>query len=234
MNRTEPPAPMRPLPNFEPCPVCHERLSHFLVHADARDYFACDVCEARYVDARDYPSPEAEHAQYLLHQNHIDDPRYRQFLSKVVRPLLGRLSPGSRGLDYGCGPGPALAAMLRDAGHHVAIYDPFFAPDRSVLDQTYDFVTCTETVEHFHHPNAEFDRLMDLVRPLGWLAVMTCFQTDDAKFAKWHYRGDPTHVVFYREATFRWLAARHGWSCELPVKDVVLMQRPLPHTVRCR
>ena len=39
-----------------------------------------------------------------------------------------------------------------------------------------------------------------LVRPGGWLAVMTCFQTDDARFAGWHYRKDPTHVVFYREA----------------------------------
>ena len=47
---------------------------------------------------------------------------------------------------------------------------------------------------------------------------------DDARFAQWHYRKDPTHVVFYRAATFRWLAARHGWSCAFPVKDVVLMR----------
>mgnify|MGYP006188182119 CR=1 FL=1 len=28
--------------------------------------------------------------------------------------LLARLAPRSSGLDYGCGPGPALAAMLRE------------------------------------------------------------------------------------------------------------------------
>ncbi len=80
--------------------------------------------------------------------------------------------------------------------------------------------------EHFHHPHAEFTRLRALLRPGGWLAVMTCFQTDDARFAQWHYRKDPTHVVFYREATFHHLARLWGWECVVPVKDVVLMQRP--------
>jgi hypothetical protein len=139
---------------------------------------------------------------------------------------MARLPAGSSGLDYGCGPGPALAAMLREAGHEVAFFDPFFRPDRAVLERQYDFVTCTETAEHFHRPADEFDRLMTLVRPGGWLAVMTCFQTNDAPFATWHYRKDPTHVVFYREETLRILAARRGWTCGVPVKDVALMRRP--------
>ena len=36
-----------------------------------------------------------------------------------VEPLLARLGPASHGLDYGCGPGPALATMLREEGHGV-------------------------------------------------------------------------------------------------------------------
>ena len=64
------------------------------------------------------------------------------------------------------------------------------------------------------------------VRCGGFLAIMTCFQTDDDRFAGWHYRKDPTHIVFYREATFRYLSGVWGWTCEVPVKDVVLMQRP--------
>ena len=91
---------------------------------------------------------------------------------------------------------------------------------------TYDFVTCTEVAEHFHRPADEFDRLERLLRPGGWLAVMTSFQTDDARFAGWHYRRDPTHVVFYRAETFRTIAARHGWDCEIPAKDVALMRKP--------
>ncbi|MEX0693524.1 MAG: class I SAM-dependent methyltransferase [Rhodospirillales bacterium] len=194
---------------------------------DGRDYWRCVSCEARFLDPDRYPAPEDEFAHYLQHDNHPDDPGYRRFLSKLAAPLLARLPAGSKGLDYGCGAGSALVAMLREAGHAVALYDPFFYPDRAPLEHLYDFVTCSETAEHFHHPADEFDRLMSLVRPGGWLAVMTCFQTDDTRFADWHYRKDPTHVVFYREATIRHLADTRGWSCEVPVKDVALMQRPM-------
>ncbi len=54
---------------------------------------------------------------------------------------------------------------------------------------------------------------------------MTCFQTDGARFADWHYRRDVTHVVFYRRETFEHLAVRLGWRCEIPVKNVVLMRK---------
>lgn len=212
-------------PALPDCPVCDAGAEPFLT-LDARAYFRCPTCEARFLDPAHHPAPDAEHAHYLHHENDVGDPRYRRFLSKLAEPLIARLPAGSRGLDYGCGPGPALAAMLREAGHAVALYDPFFAPDPAPLTASYDFVTCSEVAEHFHVPAAEFARLRALVRPGGWLAVMTCFQIDDARFAAWHYRKDPTHVVFYREATFRYLAGCWGWSCDVPVKDVVLMQRP--------
>lgn len=193
---------------------------------DEKRYWYCPTCAARFLDPRHFLARDDEHAQYRLHENHADDPGYRRFLTKLANPLLARLPEGSRGLDYGCGPGPALAAMLRDAGHEVALYDPLFQPDSAALARQYDFVTCSEVVEHFHQPAEQFDRLMALVRPGGWLAVMTCFQTDDARFAGWHYRQDPTHVVFYRADTLRHLAAARGWACDIPVKDVALMQRP--------
>ena len=179
------------------------------------------------MNPRHWLSRDAELAIYQQHENAVDDPGYRRFLSKLADPLLARLSPGSSGLDYGCGPGPALAAMLAEAGHRVALYDPFFAPDPAPLSQSYDFITCTEVAEHFHTPHAEFTRLRALLRPGGWLAVMTCFQTDDARFRDWHYRTDPSHVVFYRAETFQYLARLWGWNCDIPRKDVALLQRPV-------
>lgn len=207
------------------CPLCASGAAHFLSVA-GRDYFRCAGCGLRFLHPDQHPSRAEEHAIYRLHENDPADPRYRRFLSKLAEPLLNRLPPGAQGLDYGCGPGPALAGMLREAGHAVALYDPFFAPDPSALDQTYEFVTCTETVEHFHRPAEEFERLRGLVRPGGWLALMTCFQTDDDRFTNWHYRKDSTHVVFYREETFRHIARCWGWACEIAAKDVVLMRRP--------
>ena len=116
--------------------------------------------------------------------------------------------------------------MLVEAGHEMHLFDPIFAPDEGagVLSRTYDFVTCTETVEHFHNPRAEFRKLHALLCPGGWLAIMTNFQRDDSQFAQWHYRRDPTHVTFYRETTFRIIAAESGWQCEIPARNIVMMQ----------
>lgn len=207
------------------CPVCMATADHFL-QVQARDYFRCPNCQARFLDPAQHLSRANEYTHYLHHENQPDDPGYRQFLSKLAQPLLAELPPGSQGLDYGCGPGPALAHVLCEAGHDVALYDPFFATDPAPLDATYDFVTCTEVAEHFHEPRAEFTHLRDRVRPGGILAVMTCFQTDDVHFADWHYRKDPTHVVFYRAETFHYLATHWGWQINIPAKDVVLLHRP--------
>ncbi len=210
-----------------PCPVCErETLRPFSIF-EGKAYHRCDHCMATILDPRHRLDRQAEHAHYLTHQNRIDDPGYQRFLGKLAEPLLTILDPGSSGLDYGCGPGPALAHMLRDGGHRVELFDPFFAPDPEPLGKTYDFVTCTEVAEHFFAPAREFRRLATLVRPGGWLGVMTMFQTDDARFADWHYRKDPTHVVFYRARTFRVVAANLGWRCDIPQKDVALLQRPL-------
>lgn len=210
------------------CPVCLSARTAFLLAVEGRDYWRCDDCEARFLDPDQLPSRAVEMAYYMRHENDARDPGYRRFLSKLALPLLDCLERPSIGLDHGCGPGPALAAMIREAGHEVTLYDPFFAPDPAVLEGVYDFVVCSEAAEHFHRPAEEFRRLRRLLRPGGWLGIMTCFQTDDARFAAWHYRRDPTHVVFYRESTFRHLAGCWGWSFRTPVKDVVLMRRPGP------
>lgn len=211
------------------CPVCEGTgclpLLSVQERGAQRDYWHCPTCLCRFLQPDQRPDPVTEAAEYRLHQNRPGDPGYRRHLATLCTPLLQRLPPARQGLDFGCGPGPVLADMLREAGHEVALYDPVFQPDTGVLQRRYGFITCTEVVEHFHHPAREFQRLGELLLPGGWLGVMTRFQTDDTRFAQWHYRRDPTHVVFYREATFRWLARRHGWSCEIPCPHVALLQR---------
>lgn len=207
------------------CRVCRDGDCIPFRQIGPQTYWRCQTCLATLLDSAQMPGPEAERAHYGHHQNHVDDPGYRRFLSKLAQPLLARLSPGVRGLDYGCGPGPALAAMMEEAGHPMAVWDPVFAPDPAPLARTYDVITCSEVAEHFHAPADAFDHLDGLLRPGGWLGVMTCFQTEDARFADWHYRKDPTHVVFYKTETFAVIARQRGWSCEIPAKDIALMRK---------
>lgn len=208
------------------CPVCVTGLGRYFQQVEARHYWRCPSCEATYLDPRQLPGREEERREYDLHRNHAHDPGYRRFLSKAAEPLAGKLAAGSRGLDFGCGPGPALAAMMQEIGHAMALYDPFYFDDPKVLERAYDFVTCTEVFEHLHRPAEELDRIDGLLRPGGWLAVMTTFQTDDAAFANWNYRRDPSHVVFYRASTFEYLARNRGWRLEIPTANVVLMRKP--------
>lgn len=208
------------------CPVCRAPALRPFVSVAGRAYSRCDVCHATLLDRVHWLDSAAERAHYGLHENDPADARYRAFLSRFSEPFLAQLDPASLILDYGCGPGPALAAMLEEAGHTVQLYDPCYYPDAAVLDGPYDAIACTETTEHFHAPAVEFDRLGAMLRPGGWLGVMTCFQTDDDRFAAWHYRTDPTHVVFYREATLRHVATQRGWRFECPAKDVAFMRRP--------
>ncbi|HDQ99348.1 MAG TPA: class I SAM-dependent methyltransferase, partial [candidate division WOR-3 bacterium] len=176
-------------------------------------YRRCPECAATFLERPHLPDTETELARYREHRNDPADPAYLAFLDRLARPLLERLPPNRHGLDYGCGPGPALAGLLTRHGHSVRLYDPFFKPDAAALEDRYDFITCTATAEHFHRPAEEFARFDRMLRPGGWLGVMTRFLADDDRFADWHYRRDPTHVVFYKEATFRHIAAHYRWNC---------------------
>ena len=207
------------------CRVCGRRTLRTLAVIDTLTYWRCGTCQATLLADAHLPTRTDEQARYAQHNNDPNDKAYRTFLQRVSDPLLKRLPAAQEGLDYGCGPGPALAHILGDAGHTMQIYDPIFFPDTDPLERDYDFITCTEVVEHFHHPRAEFQQLDRVLRPGGTLAIMTNFQTDDEQFANWHYRRDPTHVTFYREATFRSIAQDLEWICHIPARNIVMMQK---------
>lgn len=204
------------------CPLC---LSTQLIdfHRDKRrDYYQCLNCALVLVQPDQHLDPAAEKAIYDLHQNQADDSGYRRFLSRLALPLLNQLPSGACGLDYGCGPGPVLATMLEAAGHRMTVYDPLYAPNPAALLQRYDFVSCSEVVEHFRQPALEFQRLFALLKPGGLLAIMTKRVIDQAAFARWHYKNDLTHIAFYSETTFDWLANRYQAQVSYLGPDVAI------------
>ncbi len=219
------------------CPLCHTAGSQPfarlpLLEREA-DYFRCPTCQLTFIAREALPSREEEQAHYALHQNSPDDAGYRAFLARLAEPLIAQLSASAEagaaeitGLDFGCGPGPTLSKMLTEAGFPTLDFDPLYANDTHLLTQQYDFVTCSEVVEHFHHPAESFGKLRSLLRPSGTLAIMTGWLTDDAGFARWHYRRDPTHVCFYKPATFGYLAQQWGWQLSLPATNIALLRAP--------
>lgn len=204
------------------CPLCAHPAA--LVDEDRRRrYFQCPECLLIFADPASHLDAAAEKAVYDLHRNDPADAGYRRFLEHLATPLLARLHPGMRGLDYGCGPGPALSAILCQAGMHMTDYDPCYAPDPAALEREYDFVTCTEVVEHFKRPAQDWERLVGLVRPGGWLGVMTQLVISPERFRRWQYRNDPTHVAFHSAETFAWIGTRFGFDVERVDTAVMLL-----------
>ncbi|ANB03036.1 hypothetical protein ECTOBSL9_2587 [Ectothiorhodospira sp. BSL-9] len=205
-----------------PCPLCGKSRPWLYAHVNTSDYFLCSDCRLVWLDPVRWLSVAGEREYYASHRNDPGDAGYRAFLSRLSDALWPRLSAGARGLDYGCGPGPALSRMLEEKGFPTRYYDPVFFPDQAALTQHYDFITCSETAEHFRAPGLEFERLSALLRPGGWLGVMTGFRPADAHFPRWHYRRDPTHICFYSPDTLAWIARRHGWRLEIPTQNIAL------------
>ena len=194
-------------------------------HKDAvRSYLRCTSCQLIFVPTRYWLSLGEERATYDLHENDVNDPGYRRFLSRFAAPLVERLQPGQQGLDFGCGPGPALANMLEEQGHPMELYDPFYADNPSVFTRTYDFICATEVVEHLRDPGQAFDSLFGLLKPGGILGIMTKLATDKSAFANWHYIRDMTHICFYHRDTFVYLARRFDAELTFSAKDVILLQ----------
>jgi len=211
----------------ETCPLCNHTPTQDFYQGPRRRYLCCPVCALIFVAREHLLSPNDEQARYDLHENDPQDPGYRNFLSQLVTPLLERLDPPPlSGLDYGSGPGPALAVMLGEQGYEISLYDPYYAPQPDVLERTYDFVTCTETMEHFYTPHKEWDILVKLVKPGGLLGIMTKLIDQPEKFPDSHYSKDDTHVSFFSRRTFSILAENDDLAVEFFGDNVVLFRKP--------
>lgn len=207
------------------CPLCHKEQPFLEARIGAKYYWRCQDCRMIFLSPEQRLGEKEERERYLEHENNPSDPQYRQFLSQLSLHLTPHLPLGAHGMDYGAGPGPTLSVMLEEQGFRMSIYDPFFAPDTLVLERIYDFITCTEAVEHFYDPAREFTRMDDLLKPGGWLGIMTEMVTPDNDFKSWWYHRDPTHVCFYRQETMAWMAGKFSWALMLTHKNVTLFRK---------
>ena len=207
------------------CPLCGAAAQPFYQHPRDGEYYDCGVCRLVFLAPAWHPDPPRERARYCLHENSIEDSGYCRHLGRLLDALTPLLPAGAAGLDYGCGPQPALAELMRQRGFAMQNYDPFFQPDAGALERRYDFIACSETAEHFRRPGEEFARLAALLKPGGVLGVMTSLLEDGQPFASWAYRRDFTHLCFYRRTTMDWIARRHAWQPDYRGSNVVIFSR---------
>ncbi len=209
----------------ETCRLCAAKGTVFgSLQSDPRVFFRCETCGSVFLGRANLLSPEDEEKRYLQHRNQRT-PEYEKFLNRLLAPLVQVVPPGSQGLDFGCGPVPVLSEMLTEQGFQMQNFDPFFFSNSRALEAEYDFVTCSETVEHFHEPLTGWTQLHARLRPGGRLGVMTQMRTQWEGFFDWHYPRDPTHVQFYSPRTMRWIGHKFGMEPVFFPDGVVIFQK---------
>ena len=178
-------------------------MESFRPGPDPRSYLSCAHCGLIQLEKAHHLSPEMQKERYLQHQNSPDNRGYvemfESFIAEGIVPFVG---PGARLLDFGCGPEPVLAGMLRERGYAVDGYDLFFQTDEAYLDKRYDLILMTEVVEHLADPRQTLQALSERLVPGGVFSIMTLFHPQDrGKFSDCWYRRDPTHVSFFTAET---------------------------------
>lgn len=206
------------------CPLCaSDVLDCFYIDPHffdmTRHFYRCKKCELHFVPESEHISKAEEKERYHLHINSPQDAGYVQFLRQLTDPLWSYLPKGAEGLDFGCGPGPAVKSIL-EPDFTVVEYDPYFLNRPEVLTRTYDFIIATEVIEHFRTPREDFKKLNQLVKPNGMIGLMSDLRSGTVDFKQWGYKNDPTHLMFYTPETIDFIADQFGWevlTCDMRV-----------------
>lgn len=207
------------------CPLCHSPHPEAFFSDKRRHYLRCNTCQLVFVPPEQLLGLQEEREIYDLHENNAEDPGYQRFLNRLAIPLNAKLGDsGKQGIDFGCGNDSALPKLISSHGHHVSLYDPYYFPAQDVLQKRYDFIACSEAIEHFHHPAKTWQLWCKMLKPDGVIGIMTKRWLSRARFSTWHYKNDVTHVNFYHEETFQWIAETFHLNLTICGPDVVMLQ----------
>ncbi len=175
-----------------------------------RDYFRCPECDLIFVPEEFHLSSIDEEARYLLHNNTLSNGGYVNMFMEKIKLIQQYCSNISAVLDYGCGHEPVLAELLQREGYDCDLYDLYFHPEFPVL--SYDLVISTEVFEHFRDIRNELIKIHSLLKPGGFLAIMTSLHNPVEDFENWWYHSDPTHICFFSTKTFEWISMQFGFK----------------------
>lgn len=195
------------------CPLCssNSAIAHQLTRLQ-KTYYDCLECKAFYLDKTHYLDNNQEQQHYNQHNNDVHNKGYQNYVSNLVLAVRNHQKPTNDGLDYGCGTGPVATHLLKEHGYqNIRLYDPFFYDDDTVFDKQYDFIICSEVVEHFHHPDEEYSRLKTLLKANGTLYILTSLITHPID-EDWYYLKDATHVFLHSKDTMNYIKDKYGFK----------------------
>ncbi len=182
------------------CLICKSPTTNPTVLKNGKTYHHCPNCDFTYLDPQFHLSPEDEKLRYDQHQNTSDNSEYMEIFKRFIETAITPYT-ATKILDYGCGPNPVLTKLLKKQNLEAEIYDPYYFPTK-LQSESYDLITSTEVFEHLRNPLETLSHINQLLKPNGYLAIMTKFLPPNDQFASWRYKDDTTHISFYSPKTF--------------------------------
>ncbi len=194
------------------CKICNNTTSIISKGDNNKIYESCPVCQAIILRKDFIINDTEERAQYENHNNSFESKGYVEMFEKFLDYFWQDLNKNAKNaLDFGSGPGPVLAQIMKNRALHVEIYDKFYQPKQIYLDKKYDLITSTEVFEHLQNPLETLIFFKKHLKKDGLIAIMTLFHdNNEENFWKWWYRRDPTHILFYTPKTFEVMADMCG------------------------
>ncbi len=219
-----PPENQNPDESSPTCSLCTGK-SRLFFQGFNRSFYICNVCQLVFVPPWEHLTTAQEKKRYLLHNNDPRDKGYQNFLKPVCQQVMLHHKLPASGMDFGSGTGSPLPMMLQSQGFNVKVFDPLFSPDHKLLHKKYDFITCTEVVEHMRTPGQDILTMWNLIKLGGSLYIKTQFRLPEYDFGQWAYMRDLTHVCFYSKKTMYWLATFLSANLLLPGSNITILSK---------
>ncbi|MDH5597490.1 MAG: class I SAM-dependent methyltransferase [Cyclobacteriaceae bacterium] len=227
---------------LESCPSCkNAQSSNYKIikdHTVSNESFAivkCENCSLLFTNPRPDKNTIGYYYQdknYISHTNKITNPIHliyrlaRYFTIRYKMHLITKHIPTGKLLDYGCGTGhfihyahsrgfqidgiePDKGARVKASAKSVNIFPTI---DDLPLKPTYDVITAWHVLEHVHDIKETFDKLLQLVKPKGFLYIAL---PNIKSFDAVHYDTDwaawdiPKHLYHFSPATFKYFIHSH-------------------------
>lgn len=209
----------------EKCTLCGSANTDlfFFQKKFKRNFFQCGECDLVFAQRDTLLELNEEKKRYSSHNNHIRSEGYEFFLRRLIDPIEKFVTKNSKGLDFGEGPYPMMQEIMKDDGYlNVIGFDIHFNNDIKALESRYDFVMCSEVIEHIYDLRSSWELILGLLEPGGYLAISTGLRYETLNFEKWHYIQDETHINFLSPSTLEWLKEKYDLEIAEIGRDMVI------------
>ena len=220
------------------CPVCDSDARYFFRNRETgRVFFRCENCYYIFTTERKLGFEETK-AHFKNQWIERPDGAYPACYTMLYRLLESTGKAGQRALDFGCGNG-AFVKFLREKGVETFGIDPIPVDNdmascvyprlEDLPEKRFDVITALEVFEHLDRPSDTVSRLLSYLNEDGFIFLTTALTnralTSIRCFPYWIYQKDPTHVGFFDQRTFEWMATRFNLEIHIFHHDFVVLDR---------